>query len=402
MNCDKIRELIPDAASRQLSREEQASVESHLAGCPSCRKDFEGSQALIGGLRRFYGELDTGGKPFSFPNAARPESPAPLWNFGWKIGLVFSVILVAGVLSVFHGIPGPLGKDGILRSGSLLELASNFTIRKDAPLRLNTPFRALEESVIDHHGRTNCTVVMGTNFVLDSEGIGLFSGGGRFQVKPGADRVRVRTMTAVIGVLGTTFDVVVNERLLAVHLLTGKIRIESGSSTFLMSPGDVTVTPPGSATRLIYPSESPWKIFTRDPQAWDKHLLVQLPLPANLQGSPPSSFPLPPLGAPASAGSQVHFPTPDTAPATATGTATATSTEMAAPTEVATETATETATATATAAETGTATATETATSTGTNAVFEPASVPVSVGETKTASSSADPNNPEEVMNGEN
>jgi len=48
MNCNEIRNLIPFYADGEIGREDADRVRSHLAGCPSCRKEYDAVSALLG------------------------------------------------------------------------------------------------------------------------------------------------------------------------------------------------------------------------------------------------------------------------------------------------------------------------------------------------------------------
>ncbi|MBF0501516.1 MAG: zf-HC2 domain-containing protein [Candidatus Riflebacteria bacterium] len=304
MNCEKIQELIPDSVSGGLSPEDNKAVPEHLKSCSVCRKEVEKQKALVSGMNRFYESFEPGKQNpvFSIPEEKKSSSN---WRALWTWGSGFSLAAVIGIFIYFQ-FYGKIQRsvvtnsgsiqvqsvhkgESLLQSGVLLDLARNEKLQKGFSLLAELPYKAVEEAGIEHNKRMFFTMASGTSFEMVPEGVLLIQGGGRFDVQPGANRIRVKTACAILGVLGTKFDVVANERLTIVQLLRGKIQVEAGKQPFIMEPGDVTCTFNGSETRKIQLSEDLWSLFSRDPGNWEAALnaiITQKSLSGGKSGSP--------------------------------------------------------------------------------------------------------------------
>lgn len=295
MNCEKVQELVPELVANQLPDGEQKLVRSHLDGCPVCQRELEKQKSLTSGLKAFYEKISPGKKPYVFSPPPDPKPSPAIWSRFWIFGTSVALAIILGVL-IFPAnffLQKPAGKpdqanqpsqtfqtagktETLLQSGILSDLSKKSTWQKGSSLQNDLAYEALEESSIEHNKRTLFQVNQGAKFELALNGVSLLHGGARFQVQPGSSQIQIRTPNAVIGVLGTQFDVVVAQRTTVVHLLKGRVQIESGNKLFLMESGDVTFTALGSETRKIPLSEGLWAFFTKNRKDWETLLHQRL------------------------------------------------------------------------------------------------------------------------------
>jgi len=102
MRCEDVREEFLAWVDEELSSGQQAAVEDHLSGCPSCRKELAGLQRTLGLLQSLPTCQPSEGFARSFwQRLAREPRRAPFWigSFGWgkaialAAGLVLCVVL---------------------------------------------------------------------------------------------------------------------------------------------------------------------------------------------------------------------------------------------------------------------------------------------------------------------
>lgn len=311
MNCEKIRDLIPELGAKGLSPEEEKQVMVHLETCPGCKKEMEKQKILIAGMKTFFTKLDVGKKSIVVPFPAELPSSFPNPLFIW--GTVLTFALIVGFIFLFplsrEKTPLP-GKDplpagfgtnvelmSVLRNGTLLDQEKKGTWQKGASLRENLAYSAVEESGIEHLKRILFTVSQGTRFNLTPNGIDLGPGGSRFDVRPGSGSVKIRTPSAVLGVLGTKFDVLSGPEMTLVHLIRGRLRVEGKHGVAVMGPQEMLMVPAASSPRSIQVPEGLWEFFVAHHSNWEKAAQGRFlpkgrpPLP---QGTP-APRPLPPV-----------------------------------------------------------------------------------------------------------
>ena len=300
MKCESAQELLPELVAGGLPPEDEKSLRLHLADCTKCKKEEEKQKILLSGLRHFYGSFDPGKKPVVIPEdrespAKGFPSPEPATSrnmsiFFWIPAFAIATILVFMFVFPFSRenrppktISGPSGQiperaeaQTYLQFGILLDQTKNGTWKKGASLPISLPFEAVEESSIEHLKRMVFTVAKETRFELSPDGIKLGLGGAQFEVKPGETHIKVRTPSAVLGVMGTKFDVIVRPQMTVVHLKSGKVMVGSEKENLIMGPLEVVIAHLGSAPRKIDLPEPLWQFFQNHPRNWDSVLLQRI------------------------------------------------------------------------------------------------------------------------------
>jgi len=74
MNCERIREQIPEALAGRLAKAAREALVEHLEGCGACRTEVAELNAVWRGLEAVKSDMDAA--PESAPPPARPIAPA--------------------------------------------------------------------------------------------------------------------------------------------------------------------------------------------------------------------------------------------------------------------------------------------------------------------------------------
>jgi len=95
MNCDDARTLLADYLGLELSAEDQAALEEHLAGCPGCAAEIEPFRQVQVALRRLPVP------PPALVRSAARELRQPLlpgWRLWWRLPrvLAYAATLLIG------------------------------------------------------------------------------------------------------------------------------------------------------------------------------------------------------------------------------------------------------------------------------------------------------------------
>lgn len=279
MNCEEVCEKIAHYVKGDISPPEKKFVEDHIEQCSSCKKEFEKQVGLIKGLKSFYAGLEPGSKrPIQIPvSPNEPDIPSFVLGFFHKFAI--PAVVFCCVIFVFFSFvsknssPLPqkgnsaiLEQSGVLSPisltlGALVGMNSKNVLKPPLNLVFEKTYRVVKDSVISHTSHAMIILSPETVFQVGTESLMLYQGGARVDVRFKGTRFRVQTPVAVFGVVGTKFDVMVEELFSVVQLLQGTLLVDGKSSKITLNSGEVCYVNEEGIIQAATSSLDYWKMY---------------------------------------------------------------------------------------------------------------------------------------------
>jgi hypothetical protein len=238
LECNKIRELLSDYDSHEISVSEKKLVDEHLKDCEICRLELEKQRTILKNMK----------------NEAHPVQPRFTWfkipstdtgfsDKGWlrkfsefKLQwLVLAPAVLLMVLIFFSRFYSGQKFDDKIKTGQKAEfhLASGELITNDGKF-INKSFAELElnknyicnRAAVMNSSYGSFTIATQSRFIVDKNNLILDKGVILCKINPEANaKFSVKTLQAEIFVTGTKFLVKASEEFTLIDLVNGKLEI---------------------------------------------------------------------------------------------------------------------------------------------------------------------------------
>ncbi len=297
MTCEEVCEKISQLVKGDLSLSEKNFVENHLQKCPNCNKEWVKHTKLVKGLKSFYTKLDLGPNRSihsTLPSGESKSSPFSMvffQTYGFPavfLGLVvvLSSFFVFQYQSTSFPPPAPTSHQTIfenppdsssmsLISGEVVEEKSRKLIKSRFQLVAGKTYCVTAEAILSHP--THATICLPVNAVFQAgiNSLILHQGGVRIEGHLKGGRFQLTIPHAVLRVLGTRFDVMIDGAFSFVQLFEGTLLVEGKGGKLTLNPGEVCWVNDQKGMRTASASSELWPVFQKsvtDPKENDLFL----------------------------------------------------------------------------------------------------------------------------------
>jgi predicted anti-sigma-YlaC factor YlaD len=234
-SCRDIAEALSDYDNPDITVAEKKLIDEHLAVCPVCRNALSQQRMLLAKMRE-----EALGAPATFPLFQIPEEkrstkvlPVQKAGFWQKLAELQKMWLVpaAGLALIFLAVVllyfRSDNRSQVMLLSGAIKSATNLTeFNATRPLHQDEKFCCLSPAKISFAAGT-AKLQAGSCFTVLAAAVELESGAADFDIIPSGKGFSVHTSYAVLGVIGTSFRVVVASDSVRVNLFKGRLKVDA-------------------------------------------------------------------------------------------------------------------------------------------------------------------------------